>query len=220
MVFCIVLCLMVGNGDMAAVSIFACLLGTSIAPEPGEAGERMQVPWLVFPLVCITNFIYIFTCIHLRLWRMGLNAFWRLWAGSLAPWGPALGSSNATGRRVHLSPALGSSIATGRRVHLCPALGSSIATGRRVRLSPALGSSIATGQRVRLSPALGSSIATGRRGRLSPALGSSIATGSGEAGRRVYGCHYRASHFAIINLFICLVFLYCVIDFLYAFTSL
>ena len=47
---------MVGNGDMAAVSIFACLLGTSIAPEPGEAGERMQVPWLVFPLVCITNF--------------------------------------------------------------------------------------------------------------------------------------------------------------------
>ena len=56
MVFCIVLCLMVGNGDMAAVSIFACLLGTSIAPEPGEAGERMQVPWLVFPLVCITNF--------------------------------------------------------------------------------------------------------------------------------------------------------------------
>ena len=56
MVFCIVLCLMVGNGDMAAVSIFAWLLGTSIAPEPGEAGERMQVPWLVFPLVCITNF--------------------------------------------------------------------------------------------------------------------------------------------------------------------
>ena len=47
---------MVGNGDMAAVSIFAWLLGTSIAPEPGEAGERMQVPWLVFPLVCITNF--------------------------------------------------------------------------------------------------------------------------------------------------------------------
>ena len=56
MVVCIVLCLMVGNGDMAAVSIFAWLLGTSIAPEPGEAGERMQVPWLVFPLVCITNF--------------------------------------------------------------------------------------------------------------------------------------------------------------------
>ena len=52
---------MVGNGDMAAVSIFAWLLGTSIAPEPGEAGERMQVPWLVFPLVCITNFIYIFS---------------------------------------------------------------------------------------------------------------------------------------------------------------
>ena len=56
MAFCIALCLMVGNGDMAAVSIFAWLLGTSIAPEPGEAGERMQVPWLVFPLVCITNF--------------------------------------------------------------------------------------------------------------------------------------------------------------------
>ena len=64
MVFCIVLCLMVGNGDMAAVSIFACLLGTSIAPEPGEAGERMQVPWLVFPLVCITNFHLYF---HLQL---------------------------------------------------------------------------------------------------------------------------------------------------------
>ena len=102
-----------------------------------------------------------------------MSAVWRLYAGSLAPWGPALGSSNATGRRVHLSPALGSSIATGRRVHLCPALGSSIATGRRVRLSPA--------------------------------LGSSIATGPGEAGRRVYGCHYRVSHFAIINLFISII---------------
>merc|ERR1711895_76174 len=63
--------------------------------------------------------------------------------------------------------------------------------------SPALGSSIATGRRVHLCPTLGSSIATGRRGRLSPALGSSIATGPGEAGRRVYGYHYRFSHFSI-----------------------
>ena len=84
MAFCIVLCLMVGNGDMAAVSIFACLLGSSIASGPGEGGERMLMPRLVFPLVCIANFFYIFTCIHLRLWRMWLNAFWRLWAGSLA----------------------------------------------------------------------------------------------------------------------------------------
>ena len=90
-------------------------------------------------------------------------------------------------------------------------LGSSTATGRRVRLSPALGSSIATGQRVRLSPALGSSIATGRRGRLSPALGSSIATGPGEAGRRVYGYHYRFSHFSITLVFhiafLCILFM-------------
>ena len=125
MVFCIVLCLMVGNGAMAAVSSFACLLGSSIASGPGEAGERVQLSWLVFPLVCTTNFVYIFSPFS-DMVVMVINAFWRLWAGSLAPWGPALGSSNATGRRVHLSPALGSSIATGRRVHLCPALGSSI----------------------------------------------------------------------------------------------
>ena len=33
---------MVGNGAMVAVGSFACLLGSSIATRPGEAGKRVH----------------------------------------------------------------------------------------------------------------------------------------------------------------------------------